>query len=82
MTLWTPEQYTHAQLATVAQMTSHYFGAQLGEALATGDLQKYKQFASIYKSLNKSQRQTLREAIEAFLRDIPLTNQEVFSWRR
>ena len=77
VTLWTPEQYTHAQLATVAQMTSHYFGPQLGEVLATGDLQKYKQFASIYKSLNKSQRQTLREAIEALLRDISLTNQEV-----
>jgi hypothetical protein len=77
VTLWTPEQYTYAQLASVTQMTSHYLGAQLGEALATGNLQKYKQFASIYKSLNKSQRHTLREAIEAFLRDNPLTRQEV-----
>jgi hypothetical protein len=77
VTLWTPEQYTHSQLKSVAKMTSHYLGAQLDAALATGDLQKYKQFASIYKSLNKSQRETLREAIKAFLREDPLTRQEV-----
>ena len=77
VTLWTPEQYAHSGLSAVAKMTSHPLGASLRAALGTRDLSKYTQFASLYKSLNKSQRQTLREAIQAFLRDNSLTNQQV-----
>ncbi|HME42686.1 MAG TPA: hypothetical protein VKF36_06345 [Syntrophorhabdales bacterium] len=77
VTLWTPEQYRYAQVKAAAKMTSHALGAPLNAALGTRDLKRYTQFACLYNSLNKSQRRTLQEAIEAFMLGNPLTHEEV-----
>ena len=77
VTLWTPEQYRYAQVKAAAKMTSHALGAPLSAALGTRDLKRYTQFACLYNSLNKSQRRTLQEAIEAFMLGNPLTHEEV-----
>ena len=76
VTVWDTNLYMTAKGLAGAQATKHPLGLRLKSVLGTGDRARYTQFASLYKSLNPSQRRTLSEALDQWLSDQTLTQQQ------
>ena len=75
VTLWTPEHYRVSRGLGAFRLTSHVLGQRLYALVDRRS--RFIQFVDIYRSLNKAQHETLREAVEAFLHQHPLTHKQV-----
>jgi hypothetical protein len=75
VTLWTPEHYRVSRGLGACRLSSHVLGQRLYSLVDRRS--RFIQFVHVYKSLNKAQHETLREAVEAFIYHETLTHKQV-----